>query len=1107
MSNPAPRPGEGIVSYLDRIGIDSSFSNRERLAAQHGISNYQGTAAQNEELMQAIASGGSGGGRVLRLTDPYMQGEDVRRLQQALVNANYVLAGVDGVYGPSTADAVRRYQSNNGLQVDGIAGPATQAHLGISGGGSGGSGGGRVLRLTDPYMQGDDVRRLQQALVNANYVLSGVDGVYGPSTADAVRRYQSNNGLQVDGIAGPATQAHLGLSSGGGSGGTGGGRVLRLTDPYMQGEDVRRLQQALVNANYVLSGVDGVYGPSTADAVRRYQSNNGLQVDGIAGPATQAHLGISGGGSGGSGGGRVLRLTDPYMQGDDVRRLQQALVNANYVLSGVDGVYGPSTADAVRRYQSNNGLQVDGIAGPATQAHLGLSSGGGSGGTGGGRVLRLTDPYMQGEDVRRLQQALVNANYVLSGVDGVYGPSTADAVRRYQSNNGLQVDGIAGPATQAHLGISGGGSGGSGGGRVLRLTDPYMQGDDVRRLQQALVNANYVLSGVDGVYGPSTADAVRRYQSNNGLQVDGIAGPATQAHLGLSSGGGSGGTGGGRVLRLTDPYMQGEDVRRLQQALVNANYVLSGVDGVYGPSTADAVRRYQSNNGLQVDGIAGPATQAHLGISGGGSGGSGEGRVLRLTDPYMQGDDVRRLQQALVNANYVLSGVDGVYGPSTADAVRRYQSNNGLQVDGIAGPATQAHLGLSSGGGSGGIGGSGGSGPGEIGGGSIGDLTIRQDYIPRSNSNRPGYAMNPQYITIHETANRSTGANALMHSRYVKNPTTAVSWHYTVDSGQIIYQHLPLNETGFHAGDGSGNGNRNSIGIELCVNSDGNFSRTRRNAAALVRQLMANHNIPISRVVPHQHWSGKNCPANLNNSGQYDDFLRQVMNSNIGGGDDDHANKIYQPTSVFLPVMVNERLDLLFNSNYKGIALTGSYPIKVANFSGELRGRLVTNSHNVWTINSKEVVTGRINIQGALDRFINEIASYMGADVTVVNRELNQVVRAVDGIDEARVSYFDFSWSSSFPFVSMDWMSLEITKILDGDVKLFESIALTDVDFNFRNNRVAFAFVVVLTIAAVILLAKLAAGAALTKGLVSIIAWFAALVSGIVENTISLITA
>jgi peptidoglycan hydrolase-like protein with peptidoglycan-binding domain len=58
----------------------------------------------------------------------------------------------------------------------------------------------------------------------------------------------------------------------------------------------------------------------------------------------------------------------------------------------------------------------------------------------------------------------------------------------------------------------------------------------------------------------------------------------------------------------------GSSVSALQSAL--------GItpDGVYGPNTRRAVRNYQRNQGLQVDGIAGPVTLAHLGLAGQGSG-------------------------------------------------------------------------------------------------------------------------------------------------------------------------------------------------------------------------------------------------------------------------------------------------------------------------------------------------------------------------------------------------------------------------------------------------------------------------------------------------------
>ncbi|WP_178897072.1 peptidoglycan recognition protein family protein [Bacillus altitudinis] len=143
-------------------------------------------------------------------------------------------------------------------------------------------------------------------------------------------------------------------------------------------------------------------------------------------------------------------------------------------------------------------------------------------------------------------------------------------------------------------------------------------------------------------------------------------------------------------------------------------------------------------------------------------------------------------------------------------------------------------------------------------------VKIIKDFIPKSNRNRPSNYMKPLYITVHNTANTAKGANAASHAAFIKRSSTGVSWHYTVDEN-CIYQHLPLNENGWHAGDGRGTGNMKSIGIEICENSDGNFEKAVENAQWLIRQLMQDQGIPLANVVPHKRWSGKNCPRKLLN--------------------------------------------------------------------------------------------------------------------------------------------------------------------------------------------------------------------------------------------------
>lgn len=60
-SKPAPKvpayKGDSIVDYLNMQGRDSSLTARKRLAAQYGIKNYTGTAAQNTQLLNKLRAG------------------------------------------------------------------------------------------------------------------------------------------------------------------------------------------------------------------------------------------------------------------------------------------------------------------------------------------------------------------------------------------------------------------------------------------------------------------------------------------------------------------------------------------------------------------------------------------------------------------------------------------------------------------------------------------------------------------------------------------------------------------------------------------------------------------------------------------------------------------------------------------------------------------------------------------------------------------------------------------------------------------------------------------------------------------------------------------
>ena len=137
---------------------------------------------------------------------------------------------------------------------------------------------------------------------------------------------------------------------------------------------------------------------------------------------------------------------------------------------------------------------------------------------------------------------------------------------------------------------------------------------------------------------------------------------------------------------------------------------------------------------------------------------------------------------------------------------------------------------------------------------------------------------NPKYIIIHETDNTSRGAGAETHCKAQANGNIGkASVHYYVDDTGV-YQAVEHKHATWNCGDGNnryGINNKNTISIEICVNSDSDYNKAVDNTVELVRYLK-NGYYSNCQVVRHYDASRKNCPRRILANGYWNTFLERV---------------------------------------------------------------------------------------------------------------------------------------------------------------------------------------------------------------------------------------
>jgi N-acetylmuramoyl-L-alanine amidase len=181
-------------------------------------------------------------------------------------------------------------------------------------------------------------------------------------------------------------------------------------------------------------------------------------------------------------------------------------------------------------------------------------------------------------------------------------------------------------------------------------------GDAVADVRERLIRLRLLPAAPagDAVFDEGVEQAVRTFQQQRGIPVDGIVGPQTFRHLEEARW-----SLGDRVLAYTAGHLiHGDDVLDLQQRISRMGFDCGRPDGIFGVLTDSALREFQRNVGLDADGMCGFTTYWAL---------------ERLTRTVGDGDAVAIRERQAHDA--LRSGVAGkviVLDPGGADADQRF---------------------------------------------------------------------------------------------------------------------------------------------------------------------------------------------------------------------------------------------------------------------------------------------------------------------------------------------------------------------------------------------------------------------------------------------------
>ena len=363
------------------------------------------------------------------------------------------------------------------------------------------------------------------------------------------------------------------------------------------------------------------------------------------------------------------------------------------------------TQTAVKKFQKARGLTQDGIAGTKTlEAIASALKSEGSISAGGNTTSNTLREGDSGTAVTELQTMLKSLDYYYGEITGHFGSLTRKAVRAFQDDNDLTVDGIAGPATINKLRTLTGGSvtdGTSSGttvktensyGRITKnnvnLRSSYSTSSSAKAslAQGTLVRISktYTVSGVKWYF---ITVQIGRYTHQGYVRSDMME---TISEAEYNQGGGDSSQGAGDIETIGMIRITGNNVALRYEPTTDADRVSQANKGdvFYYVDTVEGWFQTKSGYWISKD-YAHVMTDEEVKEYLGTNGSSDSSAVYKYGST---GSMVSFIQEALTELGYYGAQITGHYGGKTEDAVRNFQRDNGLSGDGVVGSKTMAAL-------------------------------------------------------------------------------------------------------------------------------------------------------------------------------------------------------------------------------------------------------------------------------------------------------------------------------------------------------------------------------------------------------------------------------